>query len=66
MNKIKPVLVPFCASRKCYSATDTRYGTLKQNIKPGTFNCPDCGHALFWAKQRKNGRASFNHRPEKK
>lgn len=65
MIKIKPVLVPFCSSRKCYQKDSSRYGVLKENIKQGTTTCPDCNHVLFWTKQRKNGRASFQARPDK-
>lgn len=49
--------VAFCSSKPCFDLMTDKYqvqnlgeGAVRKEVKSGTFECPDCGYALFWSR----------------
>jgi hypothetical protein len=52
MNKeLKPNMIARCTSVLCAGVRDTAYGVVKEGVRVGTLNCPDCSHVILWMKE---------------
>lgn len=50
-------LIAHCTSQKCQGANLRAKGVVKENVKPRTVWCPDCGSALSWLSSKSKFRA---------
>lgn len=54
---------PFCSSTKCIGSQTKP--AVEKNISGKPLNCPDCGHALVWGKNRSKLRFARNNKNKK-